>query len=198
MLYRNKYVVPSIRLKRWDYRSPGWYFVTICVNDRWKQPFGYIHNGFVCVSDMGVMAHRYWLDIPNHFNHVSLDVFVIMPDHVHGIIRIHDDRSVYHNLSVETCHGMSLRNDSILRTDTIKTNVSVQITTRQYNAFSKPIKQSIPMIINQYKSAVTRWCHHHNQPFQWQPRYYEKIIRSHRELSNVRRYILNNPTRWHG
>ena len=211
MLYKRRYRIQSIRLSNWDYRSPGWYFITICVNQRWTKPFGHIKNGFVCVSDIGAMAHQYWQDIPNHFPNVSLDTFVVMPDHVHGIIHILPDNLIsnepvvvlndsvgYHD-SVETCHGMSLRNDHVSQNDHVSPNGGAlqnhnpHIIKRQYNQFSKPIKQSLPMIINQYKSAVTRWCRKQGYGFQWQPRYYEKIIRSQQELYNVRRYIQNNP-----
>ena len=81
----------TIRLQNWDYRSPGYYFITTATQERWQQPFGFIQNGFVCLSDIGIMAHRYWLEIPKHFANVSLDTFVIMPDHMHGIIIIHHD-----------------------------------------------------------------------------------------------------------
>ena len=113
MLYRQKYVVSSIRLPRWDYRSPGYYFVTICANDRWTQPFGYIRNGYLCLSNIGTIAHQCWLDIPKHFKYVSLDKFVIMPDHVHGIVRIHDERSGYRNPSVGHDDRSGYRNPSV-------------------------------------------------------------------------------------
>lgn len=191
-LYRQRYRIPSIRLSNWDYRSPGLYFITMCVRNRWTQPFGFIRNGFICLSDIGTIAHRYWLDIPNHFPNVSLDTFVIMPDHVHGIIRIHDNRSesyhrsVNNNQSVETRYIASLQNDSYIQN-------GVYIPNRMYNRFGGLPSNSLSSIIHTYKSAVTRWGNAHNQFFQWQSRYFEKIIRSQRELHNVRRYILNNP-----
>lgn len=164
----------STRLKRWDYRSPGYYFITICVQERWQKPFGFIKNNMMCLSNIGAITTKYWMDIPKHFSNVTLDQFVIMPDHMHGIIIINH---------VGTCHGMSLRNDPLQNGGS-------------YNTFSKPIKNSLPMMINQYKSAVTRWCRVNDYPFQWQSRYYEHIIRSQQELENVHRYIINNPRNW--
>jgi REP element-mobilizing transposase RayT len=176
MLYKGRYRVESIRLSNWDYRTPGYYFITICVEQRYREPFGYIKNGYMCLSNIGTMAHRYWFDIPKHFPNVSLDVFVIMSDHMHGIIWIREP--------VETCHGMSLHADQIKHYD------------HQFNKFSKPISQSIPMIVNQYKSAVTRWCRQHQSGFQWQPRYYEHIIRNEQAFHNIQRYIINNPKKY--
>lgn len=199
MLYKERYRIASIRLTNWDYRSPGWYFITICTNQRWTQPFGYIQNEFVCVSDIGAVAHQYWQDIPNHFPNVSLDTFVVMPDHVHGIIHILP-KIMNQNGSVAVWndafgyHGSP--NDHVSPNGDQLQNHHPDIINRQYNQFSKPIKQSLSVIINQYKSAVTRWCRQQGYGFQWQPRYYEKIIRSEQELQNVRKYILNNPQRW--
>ena len=84
----------SIRLPDHDYRRPGAYFVTICAKDRARQ-FGDIISGAVRLSRAGRIAHELWLAIPRHFTHVQLDEFVIMPDHVHGILKLlanSDDR----------------------------------------------------------------------------------------------------------
>ncbi|HBY74156.1 MAG TPA: transposase [Candidatus Kerfeldbacteria bacterium] len=183
MLYRDRYVVPSIRLKRWDDRSPGYYFVTICAKQRWTKPFGHIQHGYMCLSDIGTMAHRYWWDIPNHFQNVTLDKFVVMPDHVHGIIRINHNQMMSDHRSVETRHVASLQN--------------ADYDNRMFNKFGGLPKNSLSSIIHAYKSTITRWCNQNHQRFQWQPRYYEKIIRSHRELLHVRQYILNNPKKWY-
>ena len=88
--FKNKYRINSTRLQGWDYTSPGWYFVTICTRNR--QPFfGHITNGVMHLSPIGKIADQYWREIPNHTaGHVSLDAHVVMPDHVHGIIVIHN------------------------------------------------------------------------------------------------------------
>ena len=126
-----------------------------------------------------------------------------MSDHVHGIIRIHDNpsvsgnpsvnhnRSVSGNPSVETRHVASLQNNAYTQNDGYIQNDGYAH--RAYNKFGGLPKQSLPSIIQAYKSTVTRWCHQHHYHFQWQPRYYEKIIRSQRELLFVQQYIINNP-----
>jgi len=95
--YHNKYRVKSTRLKDWDYSSPGHYFVTICAKDRINY-FGRVIGGIVELSDIGRIAEECWKNIPVHFPYVELDEFVIMPNHVHGIIVI----KAKHN--VETQH----------------------------------------------------------------------------------------------
>lgn len=85
--YHNKYCVKSARLKNWDYSSQGHYFVTICAKDR-ASYFGRVIGGIVELSDIGGAAQECWKNIPAHFPHVELDEFVVMPNHVHGIIII--------------------------------------------------------------------------------------------------------------
>ena len=79
----------SIRLKHYDYSQAGAYFVTICTHAR-ACVFGDVVDGAMVLNDAGKMAAQCWRAIPEHFPHVALDVFVVMPNHVHGILFIHD------------------------------------------------------------------------------------------------------------
>ena len=88
-LYQNKYKTKSIRLKHYDYRSHGYYFVTICTHEKICY-FGNIENQKVILSKLGIIAEKFWLEIPQHFNFVQLDSFVVIPNHIHGIIIIND------------------------------------------------------------------------------------------------------------
>ena len=81
----------SIRLKERDYAGPGAYFVTICTRER-ESLFGHVVNGEMRLNEAGEIARRCWEDIPDHFPLVELDAFVIMPNHVHGIIVITEPR----------------------------------------------------------------------------------------------------------
>lgn len=85
--YLNKYRIPSARLQSWDYSSNGAYFITICTKSR-NHYFGKISNGEMQLSDIGKLAVQFWLVIPNHFQYVELGNFVVMPNHVHGILII--------------------------------------------------------------------------------------------------------------
>lgn len=77
----------SIRLRGYDYTRPGVYFITICTHDR-RRLFGDIANGRMRLNDAGVAADTVWRAIPTHFPHVRLDAFVVMPNHVHGVVVI--------------------------------------------------------------------------------------------------------------
>ncbi len=80
----------SIRLKGYDYSRPGAYFITICTRDR-AHLFGEVADGEMRLNAFGEIVRAAWFDLPNHYNHVRLDAFVIMPNHVHSIIILIDD-----------------------------------------------------------------------------------------------------------
>ena len=89
MHYKNTYRIESARLEKWDYSTPGYYYVTICVQNK-QQHFGSITQGAMIFSNNGGIAEKHWRDIPNRYPFSRLDEFVIMPNHVHGIIQIID------------------------------------------------------------------------------------------------------------
>lgn len=85
--FRNRYRIPSTRLRNWDYGWNGSYFVTICVSNH-NCVFGEIRNDEMVLSEIGELAKTYWIKIPEHFPNVYLNAFVVMPNHIHGIIII--------------------------------------------------------------------------------------------------------------
>jgi REP element-mobilizing transposase RayT len=85
--FQNRYRIPTARLQNWDYGRNAAYFITICTLHRecW---FGHIQNGNMILSEFGNIANWYWQDIPIHFPFVKLGEFIVMPNHIHGIIII--------------------------------------------------------------------------------------------------------------
>ncbi len=174
--FKGKYRVESTRLQNRDYAANGWYFVTICTRDR-TCFFGDIINSEIHHSEIGQTAQKFWADIPNHFEHTYIDSYVIMPNHVHGIVVI--DRPQ----NVETRNFASLHQS--------------ETPTNQSNKFAPLKPGSLQAIIHAYKSSVTRWCKKNNQEhFAWQPRFYDHIIRADGSLDKIREYIVNNPIKW--
>jgi REP-associated tyrosine transposase len=86
----NKYQRRSIRLKGFDYTQAGAYFITICAGER-ECLFGEVADGLVCLNGYGRIAQREWERLPARFKNIALDAFVVMPNHVHGIILITDE-----------------------------------------------------------------------------------------------------------
>jgi putative transposase len=97
-LFKNKYRIESARLKGWDYRNPGYYFVTIVTRGRVPY-FGKVEGDDVRLSAIGEIAAQCWAENPQHHAGIELDEWVIMPNHAHGIIVIVDRVAV-----VETLH----------------------------------------------------------------------------------------------
>jgi REP element-mobilizing transposase RayT len=89
-----------VRLQDHDYTEDGVYFVTLCTHNRIKL-FGSITNACISLSVAGLIAQACWLSIPQHFTHVDLDALVIMPNHIHGILVLLDQRKP----SVGATHG---------------------------------------------------------------------------------------------
>ena len=108
MLYQQRYRTETCRLPNWDYRSNGYYFITICVDNRRQQPFGYIRHGIMCVSDMGKIVYDEWRTIARIRQNVVLDTFIVMPDHIHGIVVINDTRPVETHCNASLPHNASL------------------------------------------------------------------------------------------
>lgn len=167
MKYLNKYRVNSTRLKYWDYSNPGMYFVTICTKN-FRCWFGDIVEGEMMLNELGNIADYEWKKTGELRNNIILDEFVIMPNHIHGIICITD---------VETRRAVSLPENK--------------------NKFGPLKKGSLSTIIGSYKSAVTRSIRkHYNSNFKWQPRFYDHIIRDETALENIQHYIRQNPENW--
>lgn len=164
----------SIRLKGYDYSQAGAYFITICCHNR-EHRFGKIENGEMRLNEMGQIAYNEWLKTPQLRLNVSLDVFVVMPNHLHGIIVI-NGRGELNSPSPGSSDG-NIRGefDSPLRSPT----------------------NNIGAIVRGYKSAVTKQLNLINTggPV-WQRNYYENIIRNAESYQRIANYIVNNPTKW--
>lgn len=169
-LFQDQYRIESTRLIGWDYSSPGIYFVTICTKNK-KHFFGDIKNGIMILSDIGNIVHDEWMKTGTIRKCVNIDEFIVMPNHVHGIIQIK-----YNNIQ----------------------NVGVDNPCRDAmpgRLYGK--RSTLGNIINQFKTICTKqiWKLGYKN-FAWQSRYYDRIIRDETELYFVRQYIQNNPLNW--
>lgn len=86
-------------MQNWDYGWNAAYYVTICTGAR-ECYFGTIEGKKVKLSEIGLLATKFWLEIPKHFHNVELDEYIIMPNHIHGIIII-DNKNVRNNVEAE-------------------------------------------------------------------------------------------------
>jgi REP element-mobilizing transposase RayT len=175
----------SIRLKGYDYSQPGAYFVTLVVHQR-QCLFGEILDGVMRLNRYGEIVRRAWLDLPRHYPHALLDVFICMPNHVHGIVVLHDDG-----------RGGSAQGKISMPSEVPagETSLPEYAQTRPYGA----IRHGLPEIIRAFKSFSARRINHlrntSGTPL-WQRNYYERIIRDEDEFQRIAAYIRDNPSRW--
>jgi REP element-mobilizing transposase RayT len=166
------------RLPGYDYTQPGGYFVTICTHQR-DYRFGDIAGGVMRLNAWGRIAAMGWEQISAHFPFVTVDVYVVMPNHVHSIIFIGDAPSK--KVEVGMRHASSLR------------------TQNEAGRGKGALPGSLGAIVGAYKSAVTRQINRlegFGESHIWQSNYHDHIIRNESELSQLRAYVINNPAQW--
>jgi putative transposase len=160
----------SIRLQSYDYGQDGAYFVTICTHER-ACLFGTVADGEMVLNTCGCLVEEDWNNLPVWRENVELDAFVVMPNHLHGIVVIQNDRT----------NGVG----TINRAPTGK--------------FGTMAAGSLSSIVAAYKAGVTRRVNQlrgtPSAPV-WQRNYYEHIVRDEADLGRIRSYIEANPSRW--
>lgn len=178
----------SIRLKGYDYSSEGAYYVTIVAQGR-ECLFGEIVDGEMYLNEYGMIVQKWWNEIPIHFPNVELGAFVIMPNHVHGIIYIIEERRG-EVLSPRNDPNANNLNDTNQGGETLmqggETPPLRKPTLGQIVAYFK-YQSTKEMNKIETPNAITRF---------WQRNYYEHIIRNEKELQQKTDYILDNPSRW--
>ncbi len=185
----------SLRLDGYDYAQAGAYFVTVCVQDR-ACLFERIVGGAMHLNVAGELAARAWSSIPARFPGVEIDAFVVMPNHLHGIIVIADDMSV----------GAPLVGARIEPSEPAATMAAPTECDHDNDAANRPANKrpTIGDIVGGFKSSFTveyirgvkagRWPAFDRRV--WQRNYYEHVVRNEADLARVRRYIEENPLRW--
>lgn len=185
----------SIRLDNYDYSRPGRYFITNCIHDRKIQLFGEVIQGKMIENEIAGIVRRWWNDIPDHFTHIALDEFIIMPNHIHGIIIIRDSvgagssrplgfpgscLNTINNNYKYACVRMDGRDDTnIIGRDDRAPTLGMVMGYFKYQSTKQ---------INAYRNDNIRKIWHRN--------YYDHIIRNTKSLYMIRQYIRNNPAEW--
>ena len=172
----------SMRLRGYDYSQPGGYFVTICTRNR-VCTFGEIRDGHMSLSPTGELVRRCWEAIPSHFGNTSVDLFQVMPNHLHGIVKIREHDDI---VGVECIQPLR------------ETRGGGQRTRR--NRYQHIIPGSLGSIIRSFKAAVTREVRRiltRRRDRIWQRSFYDHVVRSDIDHFFIERYIELNPILWH-
>ena len=157
----------SIRLRGYDYTSGGAYFVTAVTHTR-ECLFGRIADDELSLNEYGEIALECWLNIPTHCPQADLDAFIVMPNHIHGILVLVDDTAKFSDTLAQERFGKPVAG-------------SLPTIVRLYKA-------GVTRRINEMRDGA-------GMPI-WQRNYYEHIIRDDEALNRIRAYIVSNPARW--
>ncbi|GAB7087223.1 transposase [Marinifilum fragile] len=205
--FQDKYRIDSTRLQNWDYGSNGKYFIPICTCEN-EHFFGKITEEKMHLNAIGELADNYWHEIPNHFPYVHLDEFIVMPNHIHGILVIDDPYNVCNKKNHDrdsinaVCTENDQTNDKGLYAKGIGRDGIHAVCSKdnKFNPFStdkNPMRSNnISKIIRWYKGRVTFDAHKINPKFEWHSRFYDHIIKDQKELQRIRNYIEFNPKNW--
>lgn len=163
----NHFLRRSIRLKSFDYRHSGPYYVTICAYQR-RKIFGEVVLDRVELSELGCLIDQSWMKTSIHHQHVETDAFIIMPNHIHGILWLMHGRGTACRAPTVEKFGQPVSGSLPTIIRSFKSAV-----TREWRVRSANPDVRI-----------------------WQRNYYERVIRNDRELTRLRSYIQQNPLRW--
>jgi putative transposase len=165
-----KFFRKTTRLREYDYSIPGAYFITLVASQR-KCIFGNVIEGQMQLNRYGHLIEAAWMDLPSHYPQVNLGTFIVMPNHVHGIVLINE---VDH---LTRSGGAEIRNSS-----------KMDIALYGLSEIVRALKSYSARRINELRKM-------HGNPV-WQRSYYDRIIRNEAELHDIMQYILSNPMNW--
>jgi|SRR3990167_2945264 len=153
------------RLTGYNYDNTGYYFVTICTKNRINH-FGKIEDKKMCLNKYGQAVEKFWRQIPKYYNNVTINSFIIMPNHIHGIIIINDNSNA---VGTEQC--------------SVPTIPKIGLLSKIIKSFKNVTTKYLHQNFNDYE-------------FQWQRSFYDHIIQNDKSLNAIKQYIIDNPKRW--
>lgn len=188
----------SIRLKGYDYTRSGAYYVTVCTQGR-SPLFGDVVNDVMVPNAMGDIVQRCWDAIPEHMPMVVCDAFVVMPNHVHGIIVI-TDVAAGTSVRIGSSGGDGRGREFAAPTNPGRTDDPGGPTTPRRPPIAIMVKNSLGHIMQTFKAAVTRLAYRdgllpRGTPL-WQRNYWDRVIRDDAEHERIAKYIRDNPANW--
>ena len=190
-LFDDKYRIKFLRLSKRDYSQPGSYFITICTQDQ-KSYFGKVIDGDVKLNEIEKIIQDIWSEIPEHFKNVELDICIIIPNHIHGIITINESNPVETSI-----YGVSQNNSQWHVINQNKWHAINRVSTKKWwfawNMNPMNNKNSLSYIIRWLKWKTSLLIKKYIITFKRQANYYEHVVRNERDLERIRTYIINNP-----
>jgi putative transposase len=182
----------SIRLRGYDYSRPGYYFVTICIQDRNQKLFGNVVDGKMALNQIGEAVQFYWNGLTDHFNNIRLDEFVIMPNHFHGIIVICNTVA---GAGSSRPQGSS-RPTAFLRAAIDGKNNHIDDKNKQGRDDRAPTLGNMVAFFKYQSTKQINAMRQSGVEKIWQRNYYDTIVKDEKTIYHIRQYIRNNPVNW--
>lgn len=226
--FQNKYRIPSARLQNWDYGENGAYFITICTKNM-ACYFGDVVSGpsvetrliasvhdndskcEMQLNELGKIAHRNWENIPNQFPDIELGNFVIMPNHMHGILIINKMKLPSDTVQTRFIASNNVDDDVGTRLiasnddddDNTETRLIASVHAQNENKIggfagdkNPMLNENISRIIRWYKGRCSFEMRKIHADFEWLSRFHDHIIRDSKAFERIQTYIENNPSKW--
>lgn len=189
-LYKEQYRQESTRHRYFNYGNARSYFITICLQDRLPS-LGYVQNGMMCLSELGGLIWQEWEKTPalRPDMNLSLGSFIVMPNHVHGILTIGEN--IYNYCDPDAVPNLN-HADVIFGQDAMH---CIPADRPPANHFG-PQRKNLASIVRGLKAAVTVRARQIDPDFKWQARFYDHIIRDAVSYRRISEYIRNNPLCW--
>ena len=207
--FQNKYRIPSARAYWWDYSFEGFYFITICTAGR-ECSLGRVVNGELYLSEQGEIVKQCLITIPNQFSFAEIPHYIIMPNHIHVIVGISvetrfiaspksppTNQSPCFNASTKTNHETNLgSHETRFPNQETRLIASLRGTGGITGNNNPMLHDNISKIIRWFKGRSTFEIRKIHKEFAWQTRFYDHIIRTDEEYTNISYYISQNPINW--
>jgi len=195
----------SIGLRGYDYSQAGLCFVTICIQNN-ECCFGKMADGKMALNDAGKTVQTIWNELPQSFRNAELDAFVVMPNHIHGIVVITNDEDTHRRGAIyraQIDEHEQMTNVNMSCTNTLGAINRASATTNDasivggfVNAKNPMIHENLVRILRWFKGRAAFACRETIPYFAWQRNYYENINRDDKDYARIVEYIENNPIRW--
>jgi len=162
-----------LRLRNFDYSTPGAYFITTCVHSR-SNELGIVENGVMILNESGKIVEQQWKWLFDQYKYLEMGAYCVMPDHFHGIICIAPDADADADADVRNGRDRSVH----------RGNKGVKI-------------KSIPELVGAFKTTSSKHIHLKEHPlFKWHKSFYDVIIRDGESYRQISEYIIYNPMNW--
>jgi REP element-mobilizing transposase RayT len=192
--FRNKYRIATARVQWWDYSQNGAYFITICTHNKMKC-LGMVVDGAMQLSEIGMIVKQEWEKSFVIRQELFCDSYIIMPNHIHAILRIEQQTCIDMNTEIDDINNDGIINDTVV-VMVVETHGRASLPQPQppvrapklISSFVAGFKSSSTKRINEYRQTP-------RQPM-WQPRFHDHIIRNDAAYIRIAEYIANNPTKW--